>query len=334
MPSKIVHFQGHTYEIMLSAQSWTEADQTARNSGGYLAKITSAAENAAIFKLAKANYDAVDSIYIAPDGGNGCYVWLGGTDSAREGVWRWSDGSQISNYSNWGSGNGVSEPDNYNNIQDHLAMGLDGWPQPSQSIGTAGEWNDISGTNGLWSIIEWDGLIGTAKADRIAGSALAEYFFGGVGNDTLTGLAGNDRIEGGDGADNLDGGLGADTIFGGTGADRVVGGHGTDQITGGVGFDVFVFDDGHTGKGLARDIIRDFQIGTDDLNLRNIDANLAMSGDQNFRFSGTTATAHSIWYIKNTNGLLIRGDFNGDRIYDFEIQLNNASSLSTGDLVL
>ncbi|TXI03102.1 MAG: C-type lectin domain-containing protein, partial [Pseudorhodobacter sp.] len=128
MPITTLHFQGHTYEINIRALNWSDANLMARDNGGYLAKITSATENAAIFNLAKAYFNASSTQYIAPDGGGGAYVWIGGTDSVREGTWRWSDGSALSGYANWGAGNGVTEPDNFNGIQDHLGLSLNGWP--------------------------------------------------------------------------------------------------------------------------------------------------------------------------------------------------------------
>ena len=92
---------------------------------------------------------------IASDGGGAKYVWLGASDAASEGNWVWSDGSNFSGFG-WGSGRLGDEPDNYNN-QDYLALGLENWPAGSiegGGYGNAGSWNDIDGSNLLFSLIE------------------------------------------------------------------------------------------------------------------------------------------------------------------------------------
>ncbi|MES2665079.1 MAG: calcium-binding protein [Pseudomonadota bacterium] len=76
------------------------------------------------------------------------------------------------------------------------------------------------------------------------GGAAGDTLTGGAGGDLLMGLAGDDLLQGGDGVDILADGAGGDTLFGGAGAD------------------VFVL----TADGQA-DQIRDFQVGTDRIDL-------------------------------------------------------------------
>lgn len=243
-PSPIIHFEGHTYEIMLSPLSWSSAQAVALYSGGYLAQVTSADENQAIFNLAMEQYTYYQEFYTAADGGGSVYVWLGGSDASQEGVWQWTDGTLISGYANWGSGGGVTEPDNYNGMQDHLGLALEQWPYATGSIGAAGEWNDVNGSNSLWYVVEFDGLYGTAGSDRIDGSSLDEYLSGGLGDDTLYGQDGSDTLLGGDGNDLLMGGVTGndlrDVIYGGNGNDSADGGYGNDELRGDAGNDTLI----------------------------------------------------------------------------------------------
>ena len=96
-------------------------------------------------------------------------------------------------------------------------------------------------------------MIGTAGADRIVGRS---------DNDHISGLAGDDELKGGDGADLLEGGEGRDRLHGGGGDDILVGGKGDDILIGWAGADTFAF-----GPGAGRDIVKDFAIGADTIDL-------------------------------------------------------------------
>lgn len=99
-----------------------------------------------------------------------------------------------------------------------------------------------------------------------------------IGVDRIDGFTGNDTISaagataaqfitGGDGDDLIVGGLGDDSLFGGAGDDRLIGGAGDDYLVGGTGADMFVF-----ANNFGRDVIRDFEIGTDQIEIRNHNA--------------------------------------------------------------
>ena len=120
----------------------------------------------------------------------------------------------------------------------------------------------------------------------------------------MQGDAGNDRLSGGDGADHLAGGAGADIL------------------TGGAGADVFVFTSVSHSRGTTVDTITDFQSGIDDIDLRGIDANTAVSGDQAFRFvSAPGHLAGDLW----VKGGFVMGDVNGDGVADFQIATGSAT---------
>jgi Ca2+-binding RTX toxin-like protein len=345
-PGIILHFEGNTYELILSSYSWHQAHSVAQNSGGYLAQITSEGENAAVHALAMAHYDYQEKWYSAPDGGNSVYIWLGGSDLAQEGTWRWSDGSLIAGYQNWGEGDGVTEPDNYGGTQHYLGMALEQWPYETGSIGASGEWNDISGVNGLWSVIEFDGLIGTAGSDRIVGSNIDEYFYGGNRNDKLYGYAGNDELNGGSGNDSLYGGAGNDELYGDAGADSLNGGLGKDTMFGGAGADTFVFtlSKDSSAKGSRADIIKDFEQGFDLIDLSAIDASTKLRGNNEFTFDGTSSFGRSkqgdIYYKQfdqagTTNDYtMVFIDTDNDRGTEMSIKLMGLHDLTASDFIL
>ena len=187
------YFNGHTYEFIKTATTWTAASANAKAVGAHLAILSSASENAAVFSNAIANDALLSNAPIAGDGGGAKYIWLGASDKVAEGVWKWVDDNSVSGYSNWGSGSFGAEPDNWDN-QDAMAMGLQVWPQPSGGLGVPGQWNDVSEGNYLYSVIEWDYLYGTSEDDNLIGT---------TDNNTLQGAAGNDTINGDGGIDTV-----------------------------------------------------------------------------------------------------------------------------------
>ena len=102
----------HLYEVVASSGSWAMADAGARSRGGYLATITSAAENEFVFGLI-----ARPEFWDVPTGTYG--PWIGGLQlpgSAEPvGGWQWVSGEPWT-YSNWYMG----EANNLDGIEDHL----------------------------------------------------------------------------------------------------------------------------------------------------------------------------------------------------------------------
>jgi Ca2+-binding RTX toxin-like protein len=346
VPSNIMYFEGNTYELILTPYSWQKAHNFAQNNGGYLAQITSEGENDAVYELAMAQYDYIESVYFAPDGGGASYIWMGGSDFVREGTWKWTDGSSISGYLNWGAGAGVTEPDNFDDIQHYLGMALEPWPYPTGSIGSSGEWNDIWGGNGLWSVVEFDGLIGTAGNDQIIGSNIGEYFYGGHGNDVLSGKNGNDKLYGGNNNDKLYGGSGKDLLKGDAGRDTLQGDAGKDTMFGGSSADTFVFRKTSDSKATASkaDIIKDFTQGQDKIDLHFIDASTKIGGNNAFTFDGTTSFGTSKQgdiYFKQFNNdgtakdyTMVYIDTDSDRGAEMSIKLMGLHTLTASDFIL
>ena len=160
-------FDGKNYELIKENKNWPDAAECAVDRGGALVRIDSEEENAALFAaIEDAEVDPAETV--APDGGGGSYIWLGGTDRAEEGVWIWDvndddegdqfwegavDGTPVGGlYNNWGD-----EPDDFGFLQDGAAMSINGWP-----LGDASEWNDVNDDdNELYFFVEYEPVDGS-----------------------------------------------------------------------------------------------------------------------------------------------------------------------------
>ena len=146
----------------------------------------------------------------------------------------------------------------------------------------------------------------------------------------LNGTSGNDVLVGGSSDDTLNGNAGADDLSGREGNDVLFGGNGVDSAGGGAGNDTFLYR--HASNATGGDVIRDFSDG-DIIDLREVDAKSRMDGNQNFTFIGNADFSGSSGELQYRNGTL-HGDFNGDGISDFRIQLANFYALTGDDLIL
>ncbi|MBU3028546.1 Calx-beta domain-containing protein [Paracoccus marinaquae] len=180
-------------------------------------------------------------------------------------------------------------------------------------------------------------LLGGANL-RGNGNGLANRLTGNAGANILDGRGGNDRLDGGTGNDLLLGGTGNDVLLGGRGTDRLQGDAGLDLLYGGLDGtqrDVFIFrSETDSRAGAARDRIYDFRPGVDDIDLRGIDANRQVGGNQAFDFTGGRAGDHAVWVVKQGANMLVRGDNDSDPFVDFEILVVGVSRLSAGDFLL
>ena len=158
-----LHFNpanGHYYEFVTTNRTWNDARNAAQartfaGMPGYLATVTSAAENAFITEKT-----------------GGSAAWLGGTDVAMEGRWVWADGPEAGQVF-WTSACGVGargtcaatggfnnfnggEPNNYNGNEDGLQI----------LAGTSGRWNDLphTTTSSLPMVVEYSPVPGVASA--------------------------------------------------------------------------------------------------------------------------------------------------------------------------
>ena len=209
--------------------------------------------------------------------------------------------------------------------------------------------NSLTGNIGADTINGGDGndtIHGAEGLDFLYGGNGNDAIYGDTGDDSLFGDAGNDTLSGGDGNDHLYGGADNDTLDGGIGNDSILGGAGQDTLTGGDGSDTFLFQATTDSPVGAWDTITDFQsssgtvAGDDVLDLRSIDANASVSGDQSFAWGGETAGANSLWYtglVHNSDGtadMMLNGDTNGDGVADFQVMMHlTTGNLSTDDIL-
>ena len=191
--------------------------------------------------------------------------------------------------------------------------------------------------------------VGNGLDNSLQGNGADNVLRGLAGNDTLNGASGDDRLvdgqgndllNGGDGDDTLTGGLGNDTLRGGNDDDRLLGGDGRDNMAGGTGSDSFVYwalaDTGNTS--LTGDIITDFEVGLDVLDLSHLDANTtnALPNDA-FTFIGAAAfggVAGQVRVLTTGGTTRVLLDVNGDSLSDAQITLTNAALLQAQDFIL
>ncbi len=171
-PSTIYSFvyNGKTYEVVKENKTWVDAALCAVERGGILIEINDVSEQNAIYTELTTLANITVSNTVAPDGGGGSYVWIGGNDLSMEGNWVWN-GNNDSNstpfwmgtasgnpvgglYNNWGN-----EPDDFGG-QDALGLSLNGWP-----LGSAGQWNDVNHNNTLYYVIEYASVLSMDQID-------------------------------------------------------------------------------------------------------------------------------------------------------------------------
>ena len=142
--SSVVTFNGHRYQVFDIGMTWTQAKAYCESMDGYLATITSQAEQKAVEELV---FSRTRNSY-----------WIGGRKNA-SGLWSWIDGLALS-YTNWAEGSpdsssensrlmmyrvsdpsGTSKPGTWNGVPD------DGRYDPQEFFGTENfgfvcEWGD------------------------------------------------------------------------------------------------------------------------------------------------------------------------------------------------
>ena len=175
---------------------------------------------------------AIEQTFIQDSLVVGNYIWIGASDKAIEGEWRWyggvSDGIQFwsgnqsgsvvnNSYQRWAGGN---QPDNFNGAQHYAAL------DPNYSY----IWDDAQGSSSLQYIIEWDAglMLEDYGQDNLLGGDDNDIIYGHGGTDTLSGDDGDDLILAGDEGDFVRGGSGSDALHGGEG-DDIIHGHSLDQ---------------------------------------------------------------------------------------------------------
>lgn len=229
---------------------------------------------------------------------------------------------------------------------------------------------------GSFSAESGDTVFGGAGNDVIAFSTFKSTYEGGIDNDTFFSEGQRNTIRGGAGLDtvsyrpreaddgvtinlqtqrvetsftrveplasieNAEGSVQDDLIFGNGLANRLTGGAGLDALTGAAGADVFVYVR-TTDAPIAgfADEITDFSRAQGDrIDLRGIDADASVTGNQAFLFRGTQAFSGDERQLRvQTNGadqVVIQGDRTGDGVADFQILLDGITSLRGTDFFL
>lgn len=210
--------------------------------------------------------------------------------------------------------------------------------------------NVLHGGNGHDTILGDNGndrVIGGNGDDRLLGNNGVDYLYGGNGDDFMNGGADNDRLYGNDGNDTLYGldGYdrlvgqdGNDALIGGSSSDRFFGGSGRDVMTGGGGRDGFSFVSvSDSSVGAQRDVITDFDSRFDVINLRVVDANENIRGDQAFDYiggAGFSGTAGEVRIRDLGANVIVLGDTDGDGRADFEIMVLGTGTMEADDFLL
>lgn len=168
---------------------------------------------------------------------------------------------------------------------------------------------------------------GGAGSDFIIGNDVANRLLGGSGKDKLMGGFGNDRLYGGVSADNLSGQGGNDILVGDGGADTMNGGGGRDV------FDYNRLNDTGRTAGTA-DTITGFVSGEDRIDLRTLDADAALGGNQAFTFiEANPFSGNATGQVRFEAGVLY-GSTDADTAAEFVIKLTGVDTIAAGDLLL
>ncbi len=202
----------------------------------------------------------------------------------------------------------------------------------------------------------------TGEGTDVVSSSISYALGDHVENLILTGAATNGT---GNGLDNvITGNAQGNRLDGGAGNDRLTGGNGVDFLKGGAGNDIFVAEINANPTAsrqgpIALDVIVDFELGKDMIDLSGIDAISSMSGDQQFAFKGTSANRNagdltykaydSVAGAENALGMDLDG-IDGPSSYagpvtvlfgnidggapDFAIALLGTNGVSAGDLLV
>merc|ERR1712198_114392 len=108
-----IPLEGSCYMTAPDVTNWYEAQVYCWDKGGYIAEVTDEAE----YSLLKQYFLQSDTSY-----------WIGLTDEAEEGTWRWAESHKLPTWTNWSSGN----PDNGHGNEDCVYM----WKERDH------QWND------------------------------------------------------------------------------------------------------------------------------------------------------------------------------------------------
>ena len=128
--------------------------------------------------------------------------------------------------------------------------------------------------------------------------------------------------------DDLTGDADRNVIHGGPNGDVLYGLDGNDRLFGDAGI-----------GNASRDIVTDFGVNADRINLAVIDSNTIIAGNQTFSFIGAGAFTNVAGQLRFTASpsfqtTLVEGDVNGDGHADFQIMLQGNLILAATDFFL
>lgn len=193
----------------------------------------------------------------------------------------------------------------------------------------------VSGTIGAG----YGGVVGDRGVNSVQFSVTENFTITtGGGHDSITTGGGVDILTGGAGNDWLSSGAGNDRLFGGAGVDVLTGGGGVDRLDGGTGSDDFRFTSlSDSPTHALRDRISSFTVGADDIDLKSIDADLGVAGDQAYDFIGNSAFTGAGGEVRFSfvgGDTLVSTDTDGNSVADMVVQLDGHYVLGASDFIL
>jgi len=205
---------------------------------------------------------------------------------------------------------------------------------------TGGSGNDIYQIDDTGDVVielagEGTDTVRTTLASYTLGDDVEHLQFRGTGDFTGAGNALDNAISGGAGNDTLEGGLGRDALRGGAGNNLLIGDAGADKLMGGAGADVFVFRATGDSTRASRDTIIGFTVGTDVIDLTQIDG--GFQALQTVTSAPATIGAHSLVAFVLGNGNTVLYANNTDaalstKSASMEIVLKGVTTLADADL--
>ena len=135
---------GNFYDVVVvpGNVTWFAANSAATTAGGWLATLTSAAEDQFVFQLAQ----SVSAAWHLDGAQNGRGPWLGGLQppgsKEPDGGWQWVNGDGLFGFTNWEA----QQPNDTGGVEDHLQFF-------ARSKLTADSWNDAAGSSAQSSYV-------------------------------------------------------------------------------------------------------------------------------------------------------------------------------------
>ena len=189
-----------------------------------------------------------------------------------------------------------------------------------------------------------DTIYAGAGNDELWGDSFSNSDANDNGQDRLFGQEGNDLIHGGNGKDYLEGGDQNDTLYGDNGTDTLVGGLNADDLYGGNADDTFVYNSFEESRSTlggfwnradvaasaaaaaaTGDWIRDFQTGSDKLDLTALNAQLMPVGSAPSKLTFyDSAHSYGVWITTDATGTYVNADRDGNTTADLTIRVTGA----------